>query len=300
MRLSTAQFQRQSIQLMQQQSVDIAKTQAQLASGKRLQTPSDDPLAAAQLQPLKDNKAVQEQYERNADVAEYRLQLEDIQLAQFGNVLTRINELAVQGVNGSMNDSDRATVAQEIRQGLTNLVSLANTQDANGDYLFAGDNVKNTPIVESPANTFTYTGDAGIRDIQIGKTRQIASGDPGSTVFMNVPFSGGGTQDIFTSIANFATSLEANTPSNVFLDDVQAGLDNVLITRTKIGARLNAIDVKREDNDARIFQTEVAISRLEDVDFAEAISRLSLQLVSLQASQQAFGRIQSLSLFDQI
>ena len=84
------------------------------------------------------------------------------------------------------------------------------------------------------------------------------------------------------------------------LVDVQAGIDNILRTRTTIGARLNSLDIQTEDNEGRILRSEIAITRLEDVDFAETVSRLSIQLASLQASQQAFGRIQNLSLFNYI
>lgn len=300
MRISTAQFQRQSLELMQKQAVDLAETQQRLAMGKRILVPSDDPLALTQLLPLKTTVSTYNQYERNSGVAEYRLELEDIQLSNFGNILTRVNELAIQANSGAINSSDRSAIATEIRENISNLVSIANTQDANGDYIFAGDNVKTTPIVEAPVGTFTYTGDQGTRNIQIGQTRLISSGDSGRTIFMDVPFSGGGNQDIFTTLSNYATSLEANTPSSVILTDVQAGIDNVLQTRTTIGARLNSIDIKTEDNEGRILRAEVAIGRLEDVDFAEAVGRLSLQLASLQASQQAFGRIQNLSLFNYI
>ena len=302
MRISSAQMQRQSLTLMQQQAVDLSKTQQQLATGKRLQLPSDDPLALTQLLPLKNTIGLQDQYLRNAGVAEYRLELEEIQLSNFGNILTRVNELAVQGNNATLNANDRVTIAIEIRENLSSLVAIANTQDANGDYLFAGDNVKVAPIVESTTTpgTFAYTGDQGVREIQIGTARKIASGDNASDVFMNVAFSGGTPQDIFQTIADYASSLEANAPSMVFLTDIQAGQESVLTTRTKIGARLNSIQTQRDDNEGRILRSEVAISRLEDVDFAEAISRLSLQLTSLQASQQAFGRIQNLSLFDHI
>ena len=190
MRISTAQFQRQGLELMQKQAVDLAETQQQLATGKRIQVPSDDPLALTQLLPLKTAVSTYNQYERNSGVAEYRLELEEIQLSNVGNILTRINELAIQANSGTANSNDRAVIATEIRENIANLVSIANTQDANGDYIFAGDNVKTAPIVEAPVGTFTYTGDQGTRDVQIGQSRLISSGDSGSSIFMDVPFSG--------------------------------------------------------------------------------------------------------------
>jgi flagellar hook-associated protein 3 FlgL len=240
------------------------------------------------------------QYDKNANAAESRLVLEDSTLASVGNVFTRISELAVQANNGSLNGTDRMAIAQEIRQRLGELIGLANTRDSNGEYLFAGDNVSTAPFSENPPGTFNYNGDSGQRNVQIGASRQIAVGDPGDDVFVNIPFSGGGNQNIFQTINDFAVSLEANTPSTIVLTDMQSAADNVLTVRAQIGARLNAIDSHRELNQGVVLQSQESLSDIEDLDYTEAVSRLNLQLVALQASQQTFAKIQNLSLFNYI
>jgi flagellar hook-associated protein 3 FlgL len=75
-------------------------------------------------------------------------------------------------------------------------------------------------------------------------------------------------------------------------------MDNVLTVRAKVGARLNALDTQKEISEELILQSEKTLSGIQDLDYAEAISSLNLQLVGLQASQQAFTRIQNLSLFN--
>jgi flagellar hook-associated protein 3 FlgL len=117
-------------------------------------------------------------------------------------------------------------------------------------------------------------------------------------VIMNVPFSGGGTQSIFETIDKLATDFENNSISSNSLTDIQSAIENVVTVRTKIGARLNAMDTQKNINDELTLQSQKTLSGIQDLDYAEAISRLNLQMVGLQASQQAFTKIQNLSLFN--
>ena len=283
---------------MLQRFSELAKTQLQLANGKRINRTSDDPLGSTQLIPLKDVIARNEQYSRNADVAQARLNLEDSTLASVNTILTRVHDLTIQGNNDSLSATDRAAIAQEMRQSLATLKGLANTKDGNGEYLFAGDNVTTAPILENPVDTFSYTGDNGQRQLQIGASRQVAVGDPGDDIFMNIPYSGGGSQSIFSTITDVISNLESNTSSPTALTDLQTAMDNVSTIRSQVGSRLNAIDSQREVNEELILRNRQTISEIEDLDIAEAVGRLNVQLLRLQASQQAFNRIQNLSLFN--
>jgi len=298
MRISTAQIQSQGTAAILDRFSDLAKTQLQLSTGRRMLQPSDDPIGAIQVLPLKEMVARHEQYGRNSDTAETRLILEDSTLGVVTNLLTRVSELAIQGNNEALNAADRAAIAQELRQDLAALMSSANTKDGTGEYIFAGDNVDTAPILENPAGTFSYTGDAGQRNLQIGAIRQLPVGDSGDVVFMNIPFSGGGSQSLFETIDTLITDMEANTPNTTVLQDLQSAMDNVLTTRARVGARLNAIDTQRVITDELILRSQQTIGDIEDLDMVEAISRLNLELVGLQASQQAFTRIQNLSLFN--
>ena len=121
---------------------------------------------------------------------------------------------------------------------------------------------------------------------------------PGNNIATTTPFSGGGNQSIFETIDALASDFEAGNFSPDAITDIQSAMDNVLTVRAKIGARLNALDTQKEINEELILQSEKTLSGIQDLDYAEAISRLNLQLVGLQASQQAFTRVQNLSLFN--
>jgi len=298
MRVSNLQMQQQGINAMLDRNAALAKTQLQLATGRRMIRPSDDPVGATKVLPLRELTERINQFSKNADAAESRLSLGESALTGVTNVLARVMELTVQANSDSVGPQDRVSIALELRENLAEIMALANTTDSNGEYLFAGDNVNTVPFTESPTGTFNYTGDNGQRNVQIGEDRQIAVGDPGDDVFMNVSFSGGGNQSMFKTVYDYAVSLESNTTSPVILDDLQAAHENILSVRSALGARFNAIESHREFNDELVNQSQQTLSSIEDLDMAEAISRLNVQLLGLQASQQAFAQIQNLSLFN--
>ncbi len=304
MRISTAQMQSQAVRSMMDRQTELSYTQQQVATGKRILSPSDDVTGSTRVIALQQNIDTVTQYQRNADMAEGRLATEESALTQAINVLQRSRELAIQGNNGSLSAANRAALATEIRQNLAEVLALANTTDGNGEYIFAGYNVGSAPFseVENPVGSglydYNYTGDNGQRNLQIGAARQIPVGDPGSDVFVNIPESGGGTRSVFDTLEQLALSLEANTPNAAAVGDLESALNHLDGFRAKVGARQNAIDSHRDFNEDVRLEAQKRLSEVQDLDYAEAISRLNLQQAGLEASQQSFARIQNLSLFN--
>ena len=213
------------------------------------------------------------------------------------NLLQRVRELAVQGNNDPAGAEGRGAIAAEIRQHIDNFLQLANTQDANGEYVFAGFQSQTRPFDHDGAGNFSYNGDTGQRMLKIGDNREVAIGDPGS-VFMDFAASGGGTTNIGEVLYQLATNLEAGNADPNALSDIDTALGGLLNVHAKVGARMNAIDDQKEANDAFDLAVTKVRSSLEDLDYAEAISRFNQQLAALQASQQSFIKIQDLSLFN--
>lgn len=298
MRISTSWIFQQGVNAMLDQQTALAKTQQQVATGQRVLTPSDDPSAATRILELDRMIDTTQQYQRNSDFAETRLQLEESVLSGVGDVLQRVRELAVGAINDTLTAADRQAIAVEVRTHLDGLVQLANSQDATGEYLFSGNKTDTPPFTDNGAGNFSYDGDQGVRNLQIGPTRQVASGDAGDDVFMKVDDGAGGISSMFNVLYDFAVDLEANAPSGATLTRLDAAIDDVLDTRASIGARLNTIDSQRNMNDAFDLLMQENRSSLEDLDYAEAISRFERQLLTLQASQQSFIKIKGLSLFN--
>ena len=298
MRISTQQIFSQGITGLQDQQAKVNDTQQRLLTGKKLLAPSDDPIGASRAMDLQREIDVTTQYQKNSDQATSQLSLEESTLASMNNLLVRVRELAVQGGNDVVGASQRANIASDIRQQLDDLVSLANKKGPNGEYLFGGYQSDTAPVTTDGAGNFTYNGDSNQRKVKTGEFSTVAIGDPGSSVFMNVKAAAGGTQDVFTTLYNLASDLENNTFNGDSLDNVDNAIANVNQVRSGVGNRLNAIDNQKQANDGFVLQLQTSLSDVQDLDYAEAISRLNQQMLGLQAAQQTFGKLQSLSLFN--
>ena len=204
MRVSTSEFFRQSTQTIVEQQSALSRQQRQIASGQQILQPSDDPVGSARVLELTSAQQTNSQHTRNAGRAESRLALAETSLGSVTENLQRVRELTVQAANDSQTNGTRADIAQEIEQRLQELVSLANTTDANGEFIFAGTKSGTQAFVQSGSN-IAYQGDDGQRFVSIGSARQIAINDPGSRVF-NAP-AGNGTFTVAAAAANTGTGV---------------------------------------------------------------------------------------------
>lgn len=187
MRISTSQFYNQNIQTMDSQESQLATYYQQLSSGTALTTPADNPLAAAQAVQLTMVSATYTQYTTNQNSALTSLQLEDSTLSSVTSTMQSISSEIVRAGDGSMNDSDRASIAKTIQGYRDQLMTLANTSDGAGNYLFSGFQARTQPFTSATGGGVNYQGDNGIREAQVADTRQIATNDSGSSVFLSVP-----------------------------------------------------------------------------------------------------------------
>lgn len=298
MRISSAQIFQQALNALNERSRDLAQTQNQLATGLRITRPADDPGASARVLGLNDSIARLAQYQRNADAGTARLELTDDILDQVGDGLNRANTLTLQGLNDTNSPADRQTLAVELGQIRDAMLDLANSRDANGEYVFAGSRSSQAAFTDTGAGV-AYNGDQSPRELAISDGRRIANGLDGQSLFMKVPADGGGFQDVFTTLDNLIADLETGVaPDSAELTNLQSALDVVLTGRARVGASLNAIDAQRQVNDTLAFQDEVVRSGLRDLDIAEAASRFAQQVTTLEAAQQSFVRVQGLSLFN--
>lgn len=190
MRISTNQIFGSGLSSMQNALSQLNKTRMQMATGRQILTPADDPSGAAQSMHLSAAIKGTEQYQRNADIAQPKLEYEEAQLIEVGNVLQRVRELVVAGNSDTYNPNNRDIIAGEIRQMRDEIIALANSQDTNGEYLFAGTRLQEQPFAIGDDGRITYVGAEGpgaIRDIELNSKRRIATGDTGADVFMNIP-----------------------------------------------------------------------------------------------------------------
>lgn len=298
MRISTIQLFQQRVDAMLAQQQQLSKTEMQLATGKRVVSPSDDPAASLRNLQLDDRRTQNVQFLENIDRAQGRLELEETALANGVDLLQRVRELAVAALNGSNSPGDLQAIEVEVRSLLDGLVGAANTRNANGEYLFGGYQTGGVPFSDNGSGVISYNGDRGTLHLQVSPTRQLAVADNGADVFMAIPAAGGGTVSVFDVVNDFANALASAAPQSATLTDLDTAMDNLLSVRADVGARLRAVDEQRDINQSFNLVIEREQSDIMDLDYTEAVARFNRELLALQASEQVFSKVQGLSLFN--
>ena len=320
MRISTSWNQQLSVNAMLDQQSKLSNTQMKLSTGKQILSPSEDPAAAVRLLDLDQMTKQTEQYQNNIQTARQRLSLEEANIQDVVNTMFRIKELTVQGLNDSNLQSDRVAIADELDQLNQHMLGIANTKNANGEYLFSGYATNTQPYAKGPdfdntllpgsaVASYPYFGDKSQRNIQIGPSRHVADGNFGEQVFGisdvlstdTAPLDPANAQlpkNLFELIDKLSVSLRDNNPQDVSLTELDGALDRIVTVETTIGARMNALDRQESVNDDYILDLQTATSDAGDLDYAAAISKFNIQQMSLQAAQQAYTKVQNLSLFN--
>lgn len=212
MRISSNTLFDSNVAAMSQQQARLLQTQQQIASGRRILTASDDPVAATRALDITQSDAMNTQYAANRGAARHTLSLAESTLQSVTSLLQDVRTATISAGNGAFANSDRQTIAAELSGRLQELTGLANSTDGAGNYLFAGFQSKTQPFVDTPAG-MGYFGDDGQRLVQVGASRQMASSNSGSDVFMRIKNGNG------TFVTQAAT---ANTGSGI------ASLGNVI------------------------------------------------------------------------
>ncbi|MBL8481594.1 MAG: flagellar hook-associated protein FlgL [Rhodocyclaceae bacterium] len=424
MRISTSMIYNLGINAMQSKSAELLHTQQQAASGRRVLTPSDDPVAASQALEVSQASAINAQYAINQQNATENLALTEQQLGAAADVIQYVRTLAIQAGSPTLNAADRRAVATDLRGRFDELMGIANATDGRGNYLFGGYSSTGVPFSGSVEAGVLYNGDDGRRELQVAPSRSLPVSSAGSDIFMRVangnglfatsaantntgsaiidagsvsnanawratgnsgnysirfgqsggtttydivdnasgtslltgnpaaaapyprtytpgaaiplssqgteppfdlgasviisgaPASGdrfqlqdGSSQSLFATLGNLITALEApqttvGAANPQIMNSVGAALtgfdhalENVNRTRAGIGAASNEVDALANLNSDLSIQYSGTLSRLQDLDYASALSTLTQQQTVLEAAQKSFAKVSSLSLF---
>lgn len=303
MRISTVTMFDQSVSSMNRQQSDFMKVGQQIATGRRVVNPSDDPQAASRAVGVSQAQAVTQQYADARISARNSLSQTESVLNSVGDAVTRAKTLLIQASSDTLSDVDRQAVASELKGVYETLIGQSNSTDGNGRYLFAGYK-DDTPPFSRDTGSVIYNGDENEREQRIDASRLMPVALNGKSVFVD-----GG--ELFKTLEDAISVLEtpAVTPElkdtmrdtlKTSMNNLDTSLDNVLVKRASVGARLNELDVVDAVGSNRMLNYEQTMSDLVDLDYAKAISDYSLRQVGLQAAQKAFVDIKGMSLFDRL
>ena len=164
---------------------DLLAAQVQLSSGKRIASPADDPLGAADAAAMRSSLAQFSQFKQNQDHARYALNLQESSLAQMIGSVQDLQEKLIAAGNGAYGNSERATIAQELEGILGRMIGLANSGDGAGGYLFAGSRVATVPFTQN-GNAVTFNGDAVLQRLEVSKDRYLQIKFSGDAIFQKI------------------------------------------------------------------------------------------------------------------
>jgi len=221
MRISTVQIFTNNVDNISKANNDLFRTQQQIATGKRVLQPSDDPLASAQIIKLKKEVARNDQFQGNIDVSRRRLELEEITLDQLNNINIRLREISIQAGSTVLSAADRQTLATEVEEMTKQMLGLMNTKDVQGEYLFSGyQGEQKTYEYNQDTKRYQFMGDDGRRMIQIGPDNRIASTDSGLELFEKIE---GPERPVVTNNPDGAVTLVGVADAELFEAEVDAG-----------------------------------------------------------------------------
>ena len=198
-RVSTAGQHSAAISQILKQQTALAKTQQQVASGKRIQTPADDPIGSTRVLAMEQQQSQLEQYGRNADILASRLGVGEQALSDLGNLLQRARDLTVQAGNGALDDVSLKSIATELKSRAQELVDLANRRDTNGEYLFSGFSTQVQPFSRTARRGQLCRRPGRAAWCRSAPRRSWPTASPGDRAFMAVP-EGNGTFTVATGV----------------------------------------------------------------------------------------------------
>ena len=301
MRISTNTIYQSGISKISALQSDQTKLQQQISTGKRIASPSDDPVAAARALSLSHAQEVNAKFADTRKTAQTKLGTIESNLTSVTNLLVAAQSSLVAAGNGAYSNQERVSMATEFNDSLQALIGMANAKDAYGNYLYAGYQTATQPFVAS-ATGANYQGDNGQQLLQVDSERQMAVNVSGDNLFQ------AGGNDIFATLSSLVSLL--NTPVTdaasqatltsglaSAMSSLSSSVDNVLNIRASVGNKLNELDALDIAGSDRDLQYSKSLSDIQDTDYASALSDLAKQQTIMEAAQKSFVSMTSLSLF---
>ena len=306
MKISTSYMFDRAGQQMSTLQAKLVQSQNQAATGKQVVKPSDDPNRVATIERLNALKTRQDNYLSNMGLVKTRLDTEESAVKNASELMFRVKELTVQGSNDTMSPPDRRAIATELQGLRDQLLSLANSKDTNGNYLFSGSRVSQAPFEPPPDDPLAspvYQGDKTRMQVMIGDQRALSINRPGSDVFARVLGTDSNGQPqargFFEALDDLIAGVKDGT--RIAIDrgngDVDQMLEGLNLAQANIGTDQAVLEQQTSATQDTLTTLQLNLSDVQDLDYAKAISEMNKQMLSLEAAQSSFSKISQLSLF---
>lgn len=292
MRVTDSQFNAVMQRSLMDNNIRLNKVFEQMSTGLKINHLSDDPIAAVRLEGLKKTVSDNQQYQRNIENVQSQLTRYETNVNTLEELSQQVNELLLQGKNGTLDSQSRAGIVLELKSLKTEMLNTLN-QANDGSYLFSGTDISTPAIATTPPYALNPNSD--YRETKVGDNQYVPSN---LTITDTI-----GSSAIFTDLDNAIAELELPTGGfTAALDNVlntnQALHQSLLVSLTDVGSQYNALDRLKETSIDMVFFAETVRSELEELDYAEASVELNQGMIALEATQKTFARVAGISLFD--
>ncbi len=303
MKISTSLYFDRSTQQLGNVQAKLTKVQEQLSTGLQIVKPSDAPDKASLVTRLESELARQSGYQDTLKSVNVRLTAEETALKNTSDVMYRVKELAVQAANDTLGAQDRQSIALELGTLRDQILSMANSQDSNGNYLFSGSRAGEPAFSQNSDGRVVDQGDHSRMKVNVGDNRRMNLNLPGSDVFTRVVRDDGkGNKvgvDFFQALDDLTQAVKSADRTSIQrgiseIDTLQNGVSEGL---GQIGADLSVADMQTNVLDQVVLRLQTTRSDIEDLDYTEAITRMNKDQLALEAAQSSFSKISQMSLF---
>ena len=303
MQISTSYlFDRASKQMVSIQN-DLAKSQQEIAAQKQVLNPSDAPNQAASITRFKSVIARQDTYTLALGQVQARLDTESANLTTAGDVLVRIKELAIQASNGTQGTVSRKAISTEMKGLRNQLLSLSNSTDASGNYIFSGSKVNTKAFTQDSKGNIEYTGDQTRMHVAVGEQRTLPLNRPGTNAFVRVvrtnPDNSEQGVGFFTAVDDLIDGVDNGITSKMQrgLTEMNTLHTGVVMAQADVGTDMKVVEQQGAVVDDTKLSLKVALSNVEDLDMTTAVTNMQKLMLSLEAAQATFAKTSQMSLF---
>jgi flagellar hook-associated protein 3 FlgL len=273
---------------------------AELSSGVRVTSLSDDPLAAGENVQLLNQIQRDDSFTQTSSLVQGQLQVADSALGGVVSQLTQAISLATSGSNGTMNSSNQQSISNQIAGIRDEVVSLANTS-YQGQYIFGGSQTSTTPFAisstTSPA-TATYNGDNVVNYLQTPNGQKIQLNVPGDQIF-----TANGANNVLGALNQLVADFSGGSNSSSTIADTTAlssALNFVSQQRVVVDNSLTRLTSATDAVSSEQTQLTVAQTNLMQADVAKVSTQLSLAETQQTALEDVISQLGSGSLFDKL
>jgi flagellar hook-associated protein 3 FlgL len=264
----------------------------QLATGSRINQPSDDPAGAAQMVANRDEISSADSFLRSIGSVNGFLQTADSTLSSVITALQRAMSLGVEGANGTLSDADRAAVSGELSSIRQQVMSLANTS-YQGEFIFSGTATVQPFVADSSSpSAVAYQGNAGTNSVEVGNGYSLAINLPGSQLFSSPQ------ADVFQSITDLIGALQTNSGISAAVTEVNTAYNHIAQQRVFYGNAMNQLQSQQNYLKSEKVNLSTAASTISGADMAATASKLVQAELALNSELAAMSKISQTSLFD--